>query len=142
MKSFQKLYKETIQYVENTIPKSVSAGVCGAVAKAILWYGKDKIAPFAEAFSKRNYQGINDPVHVLWEWLIRNGTGKRNIREIYRKTVTAIRAYLRNAPLDSSKLTPAIEDVFEWSNNYKTMSKPKYNQWTKFSSKPKRILLY
>jgi len=135
MNVFQKRYYNTIKYVEENIPKSVSVGVCGAIGKAILWYGKDKIEPFAMAFNKRNYNGIYDPVHVLWEWLLRNSTRKHYAREIYQRTITAIRAYLRKGKINSGKLVPAADDIFEWDEDYKNMIQPKRNQYAKFSSK-------
>lgn len=135
MDVFQKRYYDTIKYVEENTPKSVSVGVCGAIGKAILWHGKDKITPFVVAFNKRNYNGIYDPVHVLWEWLLRNSTRKHYAKEIYRRTVTAIRAYLRNGKLDSGKLVLADNDIFEWDADYKHMVLPKRNQWTNFSAK-------
>ncbi len=125
---FKKTYADTIRYIEETLPKSLSVGVCGALGKAILWYGKDKMAPFVEAVAKRQYQGPSDPCHVLWEWLIRNS--RRNTREVYRRTVTAIRFYVRGKDMDYG-FKPAIEDIFEWSDSYKNMVQEHHNQYSK-----------
>ena len=72
-------------------------------------------------------------MHVLWEWLLRTNTRKHYAKEIYRRTVTAIRAYLRNGQLNVVK--PASDDIFEWDSDYKTMIQPRRNQWTDFSKK-------
>lgn len=136
--SFQKRYYDTIKYIEVTLPKNISVGVCGAVGKAILWHGKDKVTPFATAVANRDYRGRNDPVLILWEWLLRNNTRTHFAREIYGRTVTAIRFYLRGAPMDSGKLSVAIDDIFEWGEDYTMMVKPKRNQHTRTSVKSEK----
>jgi hypothetical protein len=139
MEEFKENYKNIIEYIEKTIPKSVSAAVCGAIGKAVLWYGKDVVDPFIKAFASKAYNGVDDPVHVLWQWLIMNKK-RNNTNEIYRRTVTALRAYLRRAAKDI-RLTPAKNDIFEWGDDYCIMIQPRANQHTKLSRKsPKKII--
>lgn len=124
---FKKVYAKTIKYLEDTMPKSVSVGVCGAMGKAILWYGHSTIAPFVEAFAKRDFKGVNDPVHVLWDYLI-NHTKRNQTNNIYRRTVTAIRMFLRNSELcKGGHLKAAGEDFFDWDDTYKVMTRPRGN---------------
>lgn len=127
IEDFQRVYGDTIRYLEDNIPKTVSVGVCGAIGKAVLWNGKKEMHPFVEAFSKREFKGKTDPCLALWEWLIRNN--KRNTNEIYRRTVTAIRIFLRSGEF-KGHLKPALDDLFEWENNYRTMRLPRKNQHT------------
>lgn len=130
IEDFKRVYGNTIRYLEAKIPKTVSVGVAGAMGKAILWYGQKDMEKFVEAFINKEFHGRADPCHALWEWLIRNN--KRNTNEIYRRTVAAIRIYLRDGKVNSH-LKPALDDIFEWSRNYRTMLQPKRNQHTNTS---------
>ena len=134
VEDFKRVYGETIAYLESMFPKTstVSVGVCGALGKAILWHGKNKMQPFVEAIAKREFKGRTDPCHVLWEWLIRYN--KRSPNDVYRKTVAIIRAFLRGGPC-SNVIKPALDDIFEWESNYRVMYQPKRNQHTDLSSK-------
>jgi hypothetical protein len=134
IEEFQRVYGETITYLDKLFPKSmnVSVGVPGALGKAILWYGKEKMQPFAEAVAKREFKGRLDPCHALWEWLIRHPT--RDTNEVYRRTVTAIRIFLRGGEF-KGHLKPALDDIFEWQDNYRVMRQPKRNQHTSDSNR-------
>ncbi len=132
IEDFQRIYGDTIRYLEDTLPKSVSVGVAGALGKAILWYGKKETKPFVEAFSKREFNGKGDPCLALWEWLIRNGN-KRQTNEVYRRTVTAFRIFLRRGE-SKGYLKPALDDIFEWENNFRVMRQPRRNQHTRNSN--------
>lgn len=127
MNDFKRVYVDTISYLEALFPKAstVSVGVLGALGKAILWHGKEKMRPFIEGVAYREFKGRADPCHVLWEWLIRYN--KRNPNETYRKTVTAIRMFLRGVQC-KSHMKPALDDIFEWDSNYRRMYQTKKNQ--------------
>lgn len=128
MDDFKRVYNETIIYLENTLPKDLSVAVCGALGKAILWYGRKTMQPFVEAVAKREFKGHSDPCLALWEWLIRHNK-RNNTEEIYRRTVTAIRIFLRGGTF-KGHLKPALDDFFEWQNNYRVMCQQKRNQHT------------
>lgn len=134
IEDFKRVYHDTIAYLEKTFPKNItiSVGVCGALGKAILWYGKEKMEPFVEAIAKREFKGRTDPCHFLWEWLIRYN--KRSPNDVYRKTVAIIRVYLRGGQCGPA-VKSALDDIFEWENNYRVMYQLKRNQHTKFSNK-------
>lgn len=138
IETFKQLYGETISYIEEMVPKSskVSVGVCGALGKAVLWYGKGKIAPFVKAVANREFNGRTDPCHILWEWMIRYN--KRNSTEVYRRTVTAIRAFVREGEINWH-LKPALDDIFEWDDNYCIMYQPRKNQHTQKKTKLKKV---
>ena len=131
IEDFHRIYGDTIRYLENTLPKTVSVGVAGAIGKAILWFGKKEIKPFVEAFSKREFNGKGDPCLALWEWLIRN-SNKRQTNEVYRRTVTAVRIFQRRGEF-KGHLKPALDDIFEWENNFRVMRQPRRNQHTQDS---------
>jgi hypothetical protein len=131
IEDFHRIYGSTIRYLEEKIPKTVSTAVAGAIGKAILWHGREEMEPFVEAFSNREFKGHGDPCLALWEWLIRNN--KRNTNEIYRRAVTAIRIFLRGGSF-KGHLKPALDDIFEWENNFRTMRQPRKNQHTLNSS--------
>jgi len=133
MEDFKRVYGETIAYLEEVLPKTMSSAVAGALGKAILWEGKKKMQPFVEAVAKREFKGHGDPCLALWEWLIRHNK-RNNTEEIYRRTVAAIRIFLRGGKF-RTHLRPALDDIFEWQNNYRTMYRPKRNQHTSVSSK-------
>jgi hypothetical protein len=135
---FCKRYHKTIKYLEDTMPKTISVGVCGAVGKAILWYGMEEMQPFCERFTKRLYEGHDDPVHILRQWLILNSG--RHTKETYRRTVTALRAYIRGAKYTNKCFKQAVDDLFEWEDNYTVMHQIKRNQHSSMSGQ-KRIPL-
>ena len=134
---FCERYDTVIYYLENAIPKTISVGVCGALGKAILWYGMEEMQPFCERFSKRIYEGQNDPVHILWQWLIINSG--RNTKEAYRRTITAIRAYIRKAEFKYANkcFKQALEDIFEWEDDFTVMHQIRKNQHSSMSGERK-----
>lgn len=136
IKNFCKKYDKIIRYLDENFPKDMSVGVAGAVGKAILWYGFEEMEPFCQRFIKRTYKGADDPVHVLWQWLILND--KRKTKETYRRTVTAIRAYVRNASISTSRgFREAQDDIFEWEDDYTVMFQARRNQHSKTSGERK-----
>lgn len=128
IKEFTETYRDTIQYIHDTIPGDVSVGVCGAMGKAVLWYGPEKIKPFCEAFAKKDYKGLHDPVHVLWNWLV--CTNAKTPRQVYQKTVAVIRHFVNNKPFPTMIIKAAKDDIFEWNSDYKTMISPKKSRWS------------
>lgn len=128
IEDFKRIYGDTISYLDENLPKSLSVAVCGAIGKAILWYGKSTMEPFVKGMATREFKGRRDPCFALWEWLIRYNK-RNNTNEIYRRTITAIRIFLRGAEF-KTHLRPALNDLFEWENNYRTMRQPRKNQHT------------
>lgn len=133
-------YHNTIKYVDDMLPRNVSVGVGGALGKAILWFSMETMQPFCERFSKRLYDGPEDPVHILWQWLIINSG--RNTKETYRRTVTAIRAFVRKAKIKHTNkaFKQALEDLFEWEEDYTIMHQIRKNQHSTMSGQRKTPL--
>lgn len=129
---FCKQYAELLERLGHITQRSLSVGIPAAIGKGILWYGEEKMQPFCEAFKNRQYNGSKDPVLILREFLIRHPS-RVSTDEVYRKTITAIRLYLRGSK--TNYLKEAIDDLFEWEDNYTKMVQPKKNQHTKRSDK-------
>ena len=123
--AFQRRHSKLIEYLER-IPRHISVGVCGAIGKAILWYGHEKMAPFCEAISKGDFN----------LWLMRRT--KYQTKDVYKRTVTVIRAFVEGKKIGRMKdgqvvmpsLPPAETDLFEWDETYTLMVK-KYRQDSK-----------
>jgi hypothetical protein len=134
LETFKKRYKSTIEWVDARLPKDISIGVHGAVGKAVLWYGREKIEPFCKTLTTGLFNGVGDPIYVLYSWLM--GRKRYNPKEAYRKTVTVIRYFLEDRPLirirDGLTATPTLDlakaDLFEWDKSYTMMLR---NHWNK-----------
>jgi hypothetical protein len=118
---FFQRHEELVTWIESRLPRigsrRCSTGVGAVMAKCALFYGKEHIEPMIEAFRSLNFNGANDPAHVLWLWLLRN---TKSVSESYRNAVTACRAYCEGRKLDH-KLRPATRDIFLWDKTFTTM---------------------
>lgn len=130
--AFRERYKEVFMWVDNNTPKRTSLGVVGAIAKAVLWYGVEKIKPFCDALKNLQFTGLDDPAHVLYIWLMNQA--RYNTKDAYRRTVTAMRYFLDgrkigvvyNGRLIVHKLYPATTDLFTWDETYTIMRRKGY----------------
>jgi hypothetical protein len=130
VEQFRQRYKDIIIWVEANSPTRFSVGVLGAICKAVLWYGKDRMLPFCEALKKGMFNGHGDPAHVLYLWLM--GRNRFNTKDTYQRTVTAIRYFIdgremlriRNGSEEPSfaKLDPAKTDIFTWDASFTRMT--------------------
>jgi hypothetical protein len=127
--AFQRRHSKLIEYLETHIPRHISVGVCGAIGKAILWHGQEKMAPFCDAISKGDFKGHDDPPHILYLWLMRRT--KYQTKDVYKRTITVIRAFIEGKKIGRMKdgqvvmpsLPPAETDLFEWDDTYTLMIK-------------------
>jgi len=125
--AFVERVRDTIEWVDEHLPRMISMGVMGAVGKAVLWYGKEKMEPFCRALKSGHFQGQFDPAHILYLYLM--GRVRYNPKEAYRKTVTAIRYYMtgrqlvryRDGEPEKANIVPAETDLFEWDRLFTTM---------------------
>lgn len=123
---FRWRYGDIIEWVDAHVSPRLSAGVCGAIGKAAILYGRDAIAPFCASLSG-DFNGEYDPAHVLYRWLM--GRARYNARAAYRRTVAAIRAFLNNKQFvrnrdgveQKADITPAESDFFEWDDTFTRM---------------------
>lgn len=98
-------------WVADMMPRSLSASVGAATLKAALYYGVEEARRFCETLAKGNFNGADDPAHLLWKSLTKN-RGKENATENYRRTVCAARAFCEGRKVVS--IIPAKTDIFEW----------------------------
>lgn len=127
LSAFIERVRDTIEWVDENLPRMISVGVMGAIGKAVLWYGKEKMEPFCRAIKSGDFQGQFDPAHILYLYLM--GRARYNPKEAYRKTVTAIRYYTtgrllvryRNGEPEKANIVPAETDLFEWDRLFTTM---------------------
>lgn len=123
---FKSAFLEVVKWVKTRTPKS-SAGLQAAIAKAVLWYGIDKIEPFCYALKNSAFNGKDDPVHVLYLYL--SSQVKYNPRDVYRRTVTAIRYYVDGRIMKDHKgIYPAESDIFDWNPDYTRMIRYRPNE--------------
>jgi hypothetical protein len=127
MEAFKERYREVIEWVDTHMPTKISVGVLGAIGKAVLWYGREKMEPFCKALRYGDFQGHGNPAHVLWLWLL--GRARYNAKDAYRRTVTAIRYYCDGRQIVRTRegeqvrpnMEPAYSDLFEWDRSFTMM---------------------
>jgi len=138
IKDFENNYRNEIAWLRKNDMIHYSAGVIGAIGKAYLWYGKEKIESFLNALKHGDFRGKGDPAHVLFIWL--SNRQRYDTKSAYRMTVAAIRAYVENKTLVrktragqtiTPSLRPARTDIFEWNADYTEMHPEKPNQYIK-----------
>ncbi len=136
VEGFRERHFPLISYLKT---KGMPAGILAAIGKAILFYGEDKIKPFFERLKNKDFQGIEDPVHIFWEWLINRSGNRLDTVDAYRRTVTIIRYHVREGKISINikKVMPSLSDFFEWEDNYTKMVVKRNINSTK--SKTKKI---
>jgi hypothetical protein len=120
VEEFKERHFSLISYLKT---KGMPAGILAAFGKAVLFYGEDKIKPFFERIKKKDFQGIEDPVHIFWEWLINKSGNRLDTVDAYRRTITIVRYYIREGKLSVNikKVAASLSDFFEWEDNYTKM---------------------
>jgi hypothetical protein len=121
--AFCEMHKAVIAWVDSNAPTRINAGVLGVIGKAALWHGRDKVKEFCDRIAKIEFKGEHDPCHELWQYLLRLKNGK-NTTEVYRRAVTAMRAFLEGR--DLSYLRPSSDDIFEWDQTYTHMRRARW----------------
>lgn len=91
-----------------------SAAIGAVVAKCAIKFGEEKALAFAEAVKLGKFQGVKDPVHLFWNYLLKSKG--RDSKEIYLMAVTACRAFCEGREI--SVLKKASKDIFEWDANW------------------------
>jgi len=89
------------------------ADVQAAVAKAVIWYGEDKLKPFCKRFKQLQFSGDGDPAKALYIFLQRaKATRSQNPLVTYKKTLAAITALMEDRTV--AKLYEQDDDIFPW----------------------------
>lgn len=110
---FQQRHLLLAQLIVPHLPRA-SAALGAVICKCAMKYGLFKAVQLAEALRTGVFAGEKDPAKLLWEFLTRAG-GLESV-EIYRKAVTAARAYCEDRTL--TELRFAGTDIFDWDENY------------------------
>ncbi len=113
---FQAKHGPTIETARSLIGGGITkrADVFAALAKAILWYGKERLEPFCERFRTIMYNGKNDPAALLYSNLMKAKKGSKQMKqhECYRLTLSAIEAEIKGKKL--TRLISRNVDIFKW----------------------------
>ncbi len=89
------------------------ADVQAAVAKAVIWYGEEKLISFCKRFKQLQFSGDGDPAKALYIFLQRaKAQRSQNPITTYNKTLAAITALINGKTV--SKLYEQDDDIFHW----------------------------
>jgi hypothetical protein len=96
--------------VPRTPFKSVSSAIGAAMCKCAIKYGLPKTVAFCEAVNHTEFSGPNDPAKLFW--VRSKGVPPK---ELYAKTVTAIRAWCEDRTI--KEIRAAKTDFFDWGED-------------------------
>jgi hypothetical protein len=111
---FRKKHEPLALWILGLLPNRWSYAVPAVLGKCALKYGPKRVEEFCNALSNQVFKGRQDPAHVLWQYLVKYKG--RDSLEIYRRTITAARAYMEGRQVNN--LRAAGEDIFEWDKNF------------------------
>lgn len=114
MESFRTRHETQIIWFSSMIPCGFSAAVGAVAMKCVIKYGPEKVIRFLSNLKTYNFQGTNDPSHLLWKYLQK----KQATNDVYRKSVTAFEAYCNDKTIEFLRF--AEKDVFEWEADLET----------------------
>jgi hypothetical protein len=98
------------------LPKKCRATVGAIVVKCAMIFGLNKALEFAKAVKDGTFNGVDDPVHLLWLYLETSKSYKQN--DVYGKTLTAARAFCQGKKLQGLRV--AKVDLFEWTPEHES----------------------
>jgi hypothetical protein len=131
---FFKRHKNQIGWVHDRLPRC-SAAVGAVVMKCLIKYGEEKVARFCDALRNQNFNGVDDPAHHLWLFLLKSS--RKETIEIYQKALYAAKAYMEDRPI--KEVRPLLTDVFEWDEGFTVPDeflanwKPDEAKWSRVS---------
>jgi hypothetical protein len=107
-RSRQEFFQKHLDLIEEVLRRSprASAAVGAVICKAALLYNRESALAFADALRAGTFSGQDDPVFLLWKYLLRKD---QSTIQIYKTTVTAVRAYCEGRKL--SVLREAKGDI-------------------------------
>jgi hypothetical protein len=113
---FAHKWQDLVLWTSKNLPKA-RAEVQAAVGKAYLWYGPEKIEPFAERLRDVRFTEDGDPARALYLALTKARINRINVALVaYKKTLSSIEATVTNKPL--SRLYERDEDIFQWQEGW------------------------
>jgi hypothetical protein len=134
----QARYGDIILKIAQSLPRySVSVGA--VIGKCAIRYGHKKALDFCDTISNEKFKGPLDPAYLLWTLLL-SCKGKKVTREIYKKSVTAVRAWCEDRTL--TEIRAARRDVFIWGKDFSVPKDyPGYRELTKDPLRPREIII-
>jgi hypothetical protein len=113
---FAHKWQDLVAWISSNLP-GARAEVQAAVAKAYLWYGPEKIEPFAERLREVKFTEDGDPARALYLALTKAKINRINVALVaYKKTLASVEATMTNKPL--SRLYERDEDIFQWQDGW------------------------
>lgn len=110
---FASKHGPVIEWVAKACP-GIRADVQAVIAKAALWYGVDRIEPFAKRLADVMFTCKDDPARRLYEFVLQ---GKRGVPTsglvVYRKALSAVYQEVRGRTIRA--LYERDKDIFEWA---------------------------
>lgn len=100
----KELIEKTINFKLRTNPLEAALISCSLV------YGTEKTELFASNYKQSIFQGLEDPVCLLWSYYSRNLKYKTS-QHLYAVSLTAIRAYCEGRTM--KRLEPSKTDVYK-----------------------------
>ncbi len=115
---FCRKHEDKVHWVLEHLPfhKRCSAAVPAIICKALIVYGLEKTQKFCDALTNMKFEGPDDPVHMLWLFLLRNKARDEKTVEVYRKTLSVVRTYMEGKKI--TKIYAAKSDIFEWDEDF------------------------
>jgi hypothetical protein len=113
---FAHKWQDLVAWISANLP-GARAEVQAAVAKAYLWYGPEKMEPFAERLREVKFTEDGDPARALYLALTKAKINRINVALVaYKKTLASVEATMTNKPL--SRLYERDEDIFQWQEGW------------------------
>lgn len=109
---FYKKHKRVAEWLLDKIPRC-SPAISAVIMKCLIKYDFNKVNIFCKTLREQCFNGINDPVYLLWVYLLKK-YGKNNTNEVYQKTVYAAQAYMEDKKIE--RLRTIGTDIFEWND--------------------------
>lgn len=123
---FAHKWEDVLSWVSKNVPH-LRAEVQAALAKAYIWYGPEKIEPFAERINGVRFVEDGDPARTLYIALQKAKVNRINVPQVaYKKTLAAIDATMQNKPI--TRLYERETDIFQWKDNWEL---PEGSWWAK-----------
>lgn len=128
---FAAKWEHVIEWTKANTPK-LRAEVQAAIAKAMLWYGEDKIKPFCERLTTIQFDGDGDPAKALFVAMQRAKVNRMNtIGVAYRKALQAIEAEIEGTEVFKLQGTRKDNDLFLWLPGWELPPEAAANQTQK-----------
>lgn len=110
---FKAKYQKLVESIMPHLPRASSA-VGAVVCICALYYGREKAVKFADNLKNGVFDGLDDPVFLLWRFL--NTRKNKTTDQTYRLTVGAAKAYCEGKKLN--RLRELKSDIFKWGNGW------------------------